>query len=381
MALYAPRQWCLTSLFAGVWLLDSADGAPRPGPRLAAGALLGALSLSLDLYALQLMPALGALALACAASGRPGARAALGRLGAVAAGGGAALLLLWLSRRSPMANAVKATLTLDRLHANFELLRASALPWVLGYGVYVPGQSLYPQEWQAPPAFHAVQVLGAALLLLGILAGGLAVLSRRVPWPVRRLGGFGLLATGAALGGFLVSTMPADMWSARYLAPMVWTAPLALAPVAFRLRERWFALALAPYLAAAAVGGWLSAGPYVNGPWPVRTPRGTAQDELAVADALRARGIHQGAAQYWLAYRLTFLWREDPVLVPLDPGEDRYAPYRRAFDAAPDVAYVFHPSEPRAQPEPYEQALRQAGQPYERLEVRGFTVLIHHRGR
>ena len=27
-------------------------------------------------------------------------------------------------------------------------------------------------------------------------------------------------------------------------------------------------------------------------------------------------------AQYWLAYRLTFLFREDPMVVPLDPRED-----------------------------------------------------------
>jgi hypothetical protein len=91
---------------------------------------------------------------------------------------------------------------------------------------------------------------------------------------------------------------------------------------------------------------------------------------------LRAEGVHHAKAQYWLAYRLTFLFAEDPVVVPLEPGEDRYRPYRDAVDAAPLVAYVFHPSEPRATPEPVEEQLRNAGTPYRRLEVDGFTVLI-----
>jgi hypothetical protein len=43
------------------------------------------------------------------------------------------------------------------------------------------------------------------------------------------------------------------------------------------------------------------------------------------------------------------------------------------------VAYIFHPSEPRAEPTPFEDRLREAGERYERIEVRGFTVLLHHR--
>ena len=68
-----------------------------------------------------------------------------------------------------------------------------------------------------------------------------------------------------------------------------------------------------------------------------------------LADALRAEGVRYAAAQYWLAYRLTFLFDEDPVVVPLAEADDRYRPYRDGFEAAPVVAYVFHPSEPRAQ--------------------------------
>jgi hypothetical protein len=43
------------------------------------------------------------------------------------------------------------------------------------------------------------------------------------------------------------------------------------------------------------------------------------------------------------------------------------------------VAYIFHPSEPRAEPSPIEGRLREAGERYERVEVAGFTVLVQHR--
>ena len=40
---------------------------------------------------------------------------------------------------------------------------------------------------------------------------------------------------------------------------------------------------------------------------------------------------------------------------------------------------IFHPSEPRATPEPFEEALRSDGHPFERIEVSGFTVLLFNR--
>ena len=173
--------------------------------------------------------------------------------------------------------------------------------------------------------------------------------------------------------------MPAVFLSARYLAPIIWLAPFTLAPAVHALGVRAFGVAVAPFVLAVGLGGWLAFSPYVQGGAPVRDPRGVAVDEAALATALRAEGVRYAAAQYWLAYRLTFLFDEDPVVVPLDPKEDRYRPYRDGFDAAPVVAYVFHPSEPRATPEPMEEQLRNGGVPYRRLEIDGFTVLIARR--
>jgi hypothetical protein len=379
VALYAPRQWSITCVFLGLWLLDGASQSRKPLLRYVAGAALGPLSIYLDLYALQLMPGFAAFALACAADDWPGLSRGWRRLVATGAGGVLGWAGLQWLRSHPGAASGTAGLSLEPVKRNAALLWETCLPWVLGYGVYVPGHNLYPDRWEAPLPFALFQKLGAALLVLGIIVGGVSVFLRRLPWRARRLGGLGAMVSAAALGGFLISGMPTDMWSARYLAPIVWFAPFALAPAALLLRPRRFAVALTPYLITAAVGGWLSYGLFVNGPLPRRDARGVAQEEQQVAQFLRERGVTAAAAQYWLAYRLAFLFEENPVVMPLNPGEDRYHPYRVAFDQAPRVAFIFHPSEPRAQPEPYEAMLRQAGARYERVEVAGFTLLIASR--
>src|SRR5205814_9328881 len=83
--IYGARQWCIVALFGAVALLDGASQARRPALAYAAGAALAAASLYLDLYALQLLPAIGVFGLLCALdprpdaapASRPGARAAL----------------------------------------------------------------------------------------------------------------------------------------------------------------------------------------------------------------------------------------------------------------------------------------------------------------
>jgi len=379
VALYAPRQWCITFVFLGLWLLDGAGHSGQPLRRYALGALMGPLALYLDLYALQLMPGFALFALACCADAWPGLARGWRRVAATVAGGAAGWLGLQWLRQHAGATASTTGLSLEPLERNARLLWDTCLPWVLGYGVYVPGHNLYPDRWEAPVLFALFQKAGAGLLVLGIAVGGLSLFFRRRPWGARRLGLLGAVVSATSLGGFLVSSMPADMWSARYLAPIVWFSPFALAPVALWLRPRRFAWALAPYVITAAVGGWLSYGFYVKGPLPRFDARGVAEEEQEVARVLRERGVTAGAAQYWLSYRLSFLFEENPTVMPLDPGEDRYPPYREAFERAPKVAFIFHPSEPRAQPDPYEGLLRNIHARYERLEVAGFTVLIYTR--
>lgn len=190
-------------------------------------------------------------------------------------------------------------------------------------------------------AFRLVQVAGATALLAGIGYGAVAFVMRRGDWPVRRLGAFGFVFLPLTLGAFLVSVMVMDLFSTRYLAAIVLMSPFALAPAAARLGAGRFGAAIAPYLLASAVAGWLGFGAEVSGYRPVHLPGGGALDEQRLEGLLRERGVEHAAADYWVAYRLTFLYDEAVEVVPVHAAEDRYAPYRDAFARSRHVAYVF----------------------------------------
>jgi hypothetical protein len=377
VALYAPRQWCLTFLFAGIWLLDW-GGRLKP-LKLALGLVCAVFSLYVDLYGLQVLAPVAVFFVFCAFDAPRSWKTVALRLGAGAAGLGLGLLLVHALRSAGGASAEQTGLELSRarIAANWPLFKETCLPWVVGAKVFIPGKNLYPDLWQPPALVKAWQTFGAATFLIGVLAAPAFLLARRLPWELKRLG---LLGAGTALAsmlGFLFSRMPYDLWAVRYLAPIVWLSPFALAPLASLLTGRGFLVLLLPYLSVASMGGWLSFGNYVDGPLPRLDPRGQARDELEVAAFLRSRKVQAASAQYWLSYRLTFLYQENPIVVPLQ--QDRYAPYREAFNRASTVAYVFHPSEPRAVPEQVLPLLAAQGGKVERTEVAGFTVLIHER--
>ena len=377
VALYAPRQWCFTAAAAGFWCLDGASRSRIPRAGYALGVALVAASAALDLIAAAFLPALGGFALACGLDGRPDGRTLRRRLAACAVGLAAGGSLVWLARQGGESSTWKAGASLARVPGTGKLLRETCLPWTLSARVIVPGtvqKSLEP--WTPPPAFRAVQAVGAGSVAIGILAGGIFLFARRMPWEVRRTGALGLAVTAGVLAAYLVSVMPVDAWSVRYLGPVVWSAPLALAPAAWCLGARRLGIALAPYLVAAAVNGWLSYGPYVRGPWPVRDARGVAADEETLGAELARRGVRCATADYWLAYRLSFLLRERVIVTPLAATDIRYGPYVQAFESAPVVAYLFHPATPVNPAADYEADLRGAGVRLERLEVAGFTVLL-----
>ena len=102
----------------------------------------------------------------------------------------------------------------------------------------------------------------------------------------------------------------------------------------------------------------------------------TTEQERLLKGALLEASVHEAEAQYWIAYRLAFLFAEDPIVVPLDRKQDRYPPYRARVDAAASRALVFHSSEPRAQAASFEDELRASGRPYERKDVGGYTILF-----
>src|SRR4030095_13803317 len=103
VALYAPRQWCLTFLFAGIWLLDW-GGRLKP-LKLALGLVCAVFSLYLDLYGLQVLATVAVFFVFCAFDAPRSWKTVALRLGAGAAGLGLGLLLVHTLRSAGGASA------------------------------------------------------------------------------------------------------------------------------------------------------------------------------------------------------------------------------------------------------------------------------------
>jgi hypothetical protein len=383
-----PRQAALTLAFLSLWLLDGASRSRRSLVDYGLGCAVAMLACYADPYALVFLPAAALLAVLAAADGvpRPWLRAAVLRRRVVSCAAGAAmglLPLLWLLTR-PASRHGELLLTRQLLSRNAELLVSQCLPWILSATAYVPrGHDLAYGPWAAPAIIRALELVGAAVLVVGCLSGLMGAFAMaRVPWPVRRLGIVGALVLPVTVAGFLLSVMVMDLFSTRYLAAIVLASPFALAPAAVLLRERRAFAALAPYLVSAGLAGWLGFGPFVDGFLPVRTASGLATDERRLQEELSRRGVSSALADYWVSYRLTFLYRERLPVVPIHAREDRYAPYRAAFDRAPIVAYVFDPRRSREDLEKEMSELATAPEfsSSERISVGDLTALVLRRG-
>jgi hypothetical protein len=331
-----PRQAAITLVFLAVWTIDRASASGSPRAWLAAGAGIASLACFADPYALLFLPPLLGLAVLAAFDAPDGASR---RVLASAAGALVGLVPFLLLASSPKAVHGEATFRAATLAHNYRLLVDECLPWVLSATAYVPSDPDYA-PWHAG-AFRLVQVAGATALLACIGYGGVAFVRRRGEWPLRRLGAFGFAVLPLTLAAFLVSVMVMDLFSTRYLSAIVLMSPFALAPATGRLATARFGALLAPYLLAAGVAGWLGFGADVAGYRPVHLPGSGALDEERLLGLLRERGVEHAVADYWVAYRLTFLYDEAVVVVPIHAAEDRYAPYRDAFERARRIAYVF----------------------------------------
>jgi hypothetical protein len=338
-AFYPPRQLALTLLFAAIWTLDGAAEARAPQRRIALGAFVAGLACFADPYALLFLPAVGVFVVLLSQDGAD-RRATLQRLGAGFAGIGFGLVPFWLLSRAAGASHGVFRLNGALFAKNVALLADECLPYLLGTKVRRFSLGAGVTAWQPPEWFHAIQVLGACVLVAGIFLGGVVALARKVPADARRLGVAGAVMLPVTLAAFSISAMVMDRLSARYLVAIVLMAPFALAPVVHVVGRRAFAAMLAPYLLSIGAAGWLGYGDNVDG-FRIRLENGRARDEIELAAALRERGLHYGLADYWVAYRLTFLMHEDPIIVPWHAKLDRYAPYRRAADAEPIIAYIY----------------------------------------
>jgi hypothetical protein len=392
-ALYPPRQVSLTLMLAAFWAVDAASAGPEPRARahggrwLAAGGLLATLAVSADPYPMLLLP-LVALHAAIVAWGEggwreggwpaDGWRAIARRFGPFAAGWAVGLVPFFVLHRLAGAKSGPMGLTTTMLGHHWRLLVDECLPWALSYKVYFAHDVMDYRAWDAPSWFHALGVMGALLLAALVAYGLVSPLRRGLPAPVRRLGFVGALAFPLTIAAFLVSVMVMDHFSMRYLAVLTLMTPFAVAPAAQALGAKRFAAVLAPHLVASAIAGWVGYGPFVHGPVPVvETPE--LRDDYTLFDVLRARNLRYATADYWTSYRLTYLFREAIVVVPTNAAEDRYPPYRRAFEAEPVFAYVHDPGRSREDVSTAERELTATSESVERLTAGRLVVFIVRR--
>lgn len=371
------RQWCLALVLLACWVIEGSPEAARPRSRLALGVVIAFGAVFVDLFAVQLLPGVILLAVLTALDGRT--RAALPRLLPVFAGVGVGVVVLQLLRVLAHVETGRAHLQLKLLTRNAPLLLEQCLPWLLGTKIFAMTAGGNIEAVASPAWLTVVQAAGALVFAAALFSGAGLFFVQRIPWRVRVLGATGTGVACSSLAGFLLSSTAEDIMGARLLAPVILTLPFTLAPLAFLAGSaRRLALGLSPYLLTTLVGGWLSYGLMVDGPFPRRTPRGAMSEEAAVGQFLRARGIRYAAADYWIAYRLTFILQENPIVVP-EASEDRYPRWRREFDAAPRVAYLVHPSSSWLTSETIEAQLRAQRLRFEKFTVQGYTVLLVER--
>ncbi|WP_394849496.1 hypothetical protein LZC95_18870 [Pendulispora brunnea] len=370
--LYPPRQAALTLVFLAMYFVESIDKS-RGELRAGAGGLVALLACFADPYALLFLPLVGLHLLLAARD--PSKARWLKRIGAGVAGMAIGVVPLMLLLASPESRHGETKMSLDVVTHNWAVLREACLPWVLGTKVYAPLHEMDYVPWAAPPAIAAIQWLGLASLVGMLLGSAFVVVAPGTPWGVRRIGAVGLLSVPLTVSAFLVSPMVMDQFSARYLVAMLLFLPWAFAPLAHRATGWRFAMYAAPYLASAAIGGWVAYAPAVSG-LAVRT--GLSNDDEAMGAKLRALGVHVAMADYWVAYRETFLFRESPIVVPSHLAQDRYRPYRDIFAREREYAYLidrWRSEEPEAT---VAERLSLSGARYDRIEVGDLVAFVVH---
>ncbi len=384
-ALYPPRQASLTLALAAFWAIDAAGAVlVRAGDRFAkerrvrawlvSGGLLSTLAIAADPYPMLLLP-LAMLFAALVAKTNAGVRTGSVRLVFALVGAVIGMVPFVLLHRLAGAKSGPMGLTTSALGHHFDLLVNECLPWALSYKVYFAHNVMDYRPWAAPLAVRVIQYAGALSVVAVLVYAFVAVPLRSIAWPIRRLGVVGALTCPLAIAAFLTSVMVMDHFSMRYLVVLTLLLPLAAAPAARGLGPKRFALVFVPHLLASAIGGWVGYGPFVRGPLPVReTPE--LKDDYALFHLLRGRGITYATADYWASYRLTLLFGERIVVVPKNASEDRYAPYRRAFEQAPVFAYVFDPGRSREDLGEAERTLNTTYRSIEKLRAGGHTVFV-----
>jgi hypothetical protein len=372
---FCVRQWCIALAFLAVYFISRATELVRPKSMLVLGIISMILSTGVDLFSVQLVPPVALLVLLSSLVGVKSPRQAWPKLlfaiGGVIAGG-------WMAINARAALGLtpgRATLLFELWRKNWPLLKDLCLPWLFGTKVIVHGQLTYELQ-RGPLAYETIAPFAIFIPLLAIASGAGLFFFCRIPYRVRIFGAFGSAVTTCCLIGFIFSITTEDVMAARLLFPLLLSFPLACAPLAWLMPSlRSLAILLSPYLVTAAVGGWLSNGVLVDGVKPVQTVKGSMVEDRALALFLREKGLQYAGANFWLAYRLSLIFKEQPIVIPIW-GEELYPRWFDEFNAANKVAYISHPHFPPLDINPLEAAAKSRGQATERFFVSNFDVLV-----
>ena len=223
-----------------------------------------------------------------------------------------------------------------------------ALPMALG--LKVP----YSHAWIAGPV--AVVLYGLALLGLAVLLAG------RPP----RLAPLLVLAVAYPLL-FAATSSSFYVNEPRYL---LYLAPVIALLVAIPLtspRRQVAALAVAACLSVAGLASLVT----WAGDHPDNYDLAAGELDLVIS-VLDQRGIETAWADYWTAYRLTFLTDEAVVAASVDYV--RHLPYQQVVGASPEVAYVVHRA--TGPDQRLGGALADLGIEFERIDAGAFAVYL-----
>ena len=338
--LHPPRQTALTLVFIAIWLLDGATSARRENIRYAIGAGTAALACFADPYALIFAPGMALLALLIGLDGTNSRGRTWRRFAAMAAGAAVGAVPFIVCRLLPNSVSGPLTFSPGLLARNWALFKGPCLSWVLGTRVlHQPAGVSDYIFWHPPWGFQVCQWLGAAAFAASFVFAIGAAAQNCIPWASRRLGLTAVLTVVTTIAGFLLSVMPIDHYASRYLVSLVLLAPFLFGVIAHVIQPRVLLALMAPMIASFAVSGWLGYEPLTKG---IRIVDGGLQaNEAQLLRELNHRGVKYAMADYWTAYRLTFMFQEGVTVVPVHESQDRYAPYRRELFKASRYAYIF----------------------------------------